>query len=171
MTTERFKTEVFPLKNKLYRLAKRFLEDHDDAQDVIQEVFIKLWDRKDKLDDYRSIEALAVVTTRNMCLDRIKLKKHTVGITEKIENEVQEDDKEIIEEQKIMVGKIRMIIKTLPELQQTIIHLRDIEGYEFEDIGKMMGMNQNAVRVNLSRARKRVREEILNKKEHEFQRN
>jgi RNA polymerase sigma-70 factor (ECF subfamily) len=64
-----------------------------------------------------------------------------------------------------------MIIKTLPEQQQTIIQLRDIEGYDFEEIAEILDMNENAVRVNLSRARKKVREILINSKIYEFQRN
>ncbi len=171
MTLERFKIEVFPLKNKLYRLAKRFLEDHEDAQDIIQEVFIKLWNRKDKLEEYRSVEALAMVTTRNLCLDKLKARKFTIEKIENIQEQVDEDDTEISNEQNEMVRRIHKVIKTLPEAQQTIIHLRDIEGYEFDEIGKILGMNQNAIRVNLSRARKKVRELIVNEKKYEFHRN
>ena len=72
MDLHEFKIKVFPLKNKLYRLANRLLGDPEEAQDIVQEAFIKLWNRREKLDEYRSVEALAVVTTRNLCLDKLK---------------------------------------------------------------------------------------------------
>jgi len=76
MTLETFKIEVIPLKHKLFRFAGSFLQRDADAEDVVQEVFIRLWTRRDKLDQYRSIEAFAMVITRNLCLDRIKSKAY-----------------------------------------------------------------------------------------------
>jgi RNA polymerase sigma-70 factor (ECF subfamily) len=70
-----------------------------------------------------------------------------------------------------MVQKIHHIIKTLPELQRTVIQLRDIEGYDFDEISGILDMNENAVRVNLSRARKKIREILINNKFYEYQRN
>lgn len=171
MTGEEFKIEVIPLKNKLYRFAKRFLEDHEDAQDIIQEVFIRLWNRRDKLDEYRSIEALAMVTTRNMCLDKIKARKYPQESIDNIESQQESENSDVTDEQKEMVGRIKMVMKTLPENQKTVMHLRDIEGYEFEKIAEMLDMNENAVRVNLSRARKRVREILITQKSHGYQQN
>lgn len=171
MTGEQFKIEVVPLKSKLYRFAKRFLEDHEDAQDIVQDVFIKLWNRRDKLDEYRSVEALAMVTTRNMCLDRLKSKKYPGESIENLSVEPQVEVADTKEEQTEMVSRVKIIIRSLPELQQTIIHLRDIEGYEFEEIASMLKMNENAIRVNLSRARKKVRELMIIHQSHEYQRN
>lgn len=171
MTGEQFKIEVIPLKNKLYRFAKRFLENHEDAQDIVQEVFIRLWNRRETLIQYRSIEALAMVTTRNMCLDKLKQKKHPVENVDNLKADIPEDAEDTKREQNEMVMRIRRIIGQLPELQQTIMHLRDIEGYELEEIGNMLEMNGNAVRVNLSRARKRVREIMIIQNSHEYQHN
>ena len=67
MTIEEFKIEVFPIKNKLYRLALRLLGSQADAEDAVQEVFLKLWARREKLNEYRSIEAFAMVITKNLC--------------------------------------------------------------------------------------------------------
>ena len=75
MTIENFKSEVLPIKNKLYRVANRMLNDSAEAEDTVQEVFLRLWSKKEKLKEYRSIEAFAMVITKNLCLDKIKLKK------------------------------------------------------------------------------------------------
>jgi len=75
MDIREFKIKVLPLKDRLFRLAKRLLEDPDDAEDAVQEVFIKIWNRKEKMDEYSSVEAFAVVTTRNHCLDILRSKK------------------------------------------------------------------------------------------------
>ena len=166
-----FKIKVFPLKNKLYRLANRLLGDSDDAQDIVQEVFIKLWNRRESMDVYRSVEALAVVTTRNLCLDKLKAKKYLTERLENLRSDIAEPETEMKKEPSELSDKIKEIIQTLPEQMKTIMQLRDIEGYDFEEIAGILGMNGNAIRVNLSRARKKVREIMINRKLYEFERN
>lgn len=171
MTPQEFKIRVFPLKNKLYRFAKRLLDDPEEAKDIVQEVFIKLWNKRENLVEYRSIEALAMVTTRNLCLDKLKVKKFPTESIDELRNEMEETGYEEKRDLSDMVQKIHHIIKTLPELQRTVIQLRDIEGYDFDEISGILDMNENAVRVNLSRARKKIREILVNNKFYEYQRN
>jgi RNA polymerase sigma factor (sigma-70 family) len=171
MTPQEFKIQVFPLKNKLYRFSKRILDDPEEAKDIVQEVFIKLWKKGDELKEYRSIEAFAMVTTRNLCLDKLKAKKYPSENIDKLRNEVESTGYEEKHDLSDMVQKIHHIIKTLPELQRTVIQLRDIEGYDFDEISGILAMNENAVRVNLSRARKKIREILVNYKFYEYQRN
>jgi RNA polymerase sigma factor (sigma-70 family) len=171
MDLREFKIKVFPLKNKMFRLAHQMLDDAEDARDTVQDAFIRLWNIREKLDQYRSVEALAVVTTRNLCLDRIKSKKQMTGRIENHKDEVEEALNESKQDLSDVVKKIKEIIRTLPDQQKTIIHLRDIEGFEFEEIAQILGMNENAIRVNLSRARKKIREILLKNNLYEFQRN
>jgi RNA polymerase sigma factor (sigma-70 family) len=171
MTPQEFKILVMPLGNKLYRFSRRILDDPEDAKDIVQEVFIKLWKKGDDLRQYKSVEALAMVTTRNLSLDKLKTKKYP---SEKIENVRNEVEMRGYEEKKDLSGivqKIHQIIKTLPELQRSVIQLRDIEGYDFDEISGILNMNENAVRVNLSRARKKIREILVNNKFYEYQGN
>ncbi|MFH1296610.1 MAG: sigma-70 family RNA polymerase sigma factor [Bacteroidota bacterium] len=171
MNLQEFVSQVVPLKNKLFRFAKRYLEQKEEAEDVVQEVFIKLWTRRDKLDEYRSVEALAMITTKNMCLDRIKTKRFPVDPIDDhqrfLENLPEEQKKDYSDE----IYKVRQVMKSLPRQQQMIMQLRDIEGYDFESIAEIMEMNENAVRVNLSRARKHIRELITTAKIYDYQRN
>jgi RNA polymerase sigma-70 factor (ECF subfamily) len=171
MTHQDFKILVFPLKNKLYRFSKRILGDPEEAKDIVQEVFIKLWKKGDGLMEYKSIEALAMVTTRNLCLDKLKVRKYPSESIEKLRSQVEETMYEEKQDLSDIVQKIHHIIKTLPELQRTVIQLRDIEGYDFDEISGILDMNENAVRVNLSRARKKIREMFINNKYYEYQRN
>lgn len=171
MDLPEFKIKVYPLKDKLFRFAKRMLGSIEEAEDVTQEVFIRLWNRRELLDEYRSVEALAMITTKNMCLDRIKAKRHPVehfddhrGFLENLPMETSLDHSDV-------VHSIHQAIRSLPEQQQMIVHLRDIEGYEYEEIARVMEMNENAIRVALSRARKRIRELITNTRLYEYQRN
>ena len=171
MTPEEFKIKVFPLKNKLYRFAKRLLEDEVEAEDMVQEVFIKLWNKKEKLMEYRSIEALAMITIKNQCLDKLRGRKYNIESIENLTREVEDVMKDEKKDYSDVVGEIHRIIQTLPEQQKMIIQLRDVEGYDYEEIAEVMDMNENAIRVNLSRARKKIRDIIMQKKMYDYQRN
>ena len=171
MNLQDFNTKVYPLKDKIFRFAKRMLEQTEEAEDLVQEVFIRMWKHREKLDGYRSLEALAMITTKNLCLDKLKARKFPVEnwndhhqFIETIAEEVRPDYSDIV------VG-VKEAMSTLPEHSRMIVHLRDIEGYEFDEIAEVMGMQENAVRVALSRARKRIREILINDKSYEYQRN
>lgn len=171
MNLEDFKKQVLPLKNKLFRFANRLLENREEAEDMVQEVFIKLWNRRDKLDEYRSVEALAMVTTRNLCLDKLKRRKITIERMENLKDEMTDSQQDQKTDLSDIVHKIHQIIQTLPEQQRSVIQLRDIEGYDFEEIAELLDMNENAVRVSLSRARKKIRESLTVSKIYEYYRN
>lgn len=164
MDTNRFKSDVLPLKNKLYRFACRMLNDREEAQDAIQEVFLKMWGRRDQLEGINSIEAFAMKVTKNYCLDRIKAKRSvSIEMTKSLyveENEGISAERQL--ELKDSVKYIEKLISGLPDQQRIIIQLRDIEGYEFEEIEEALDMSINTIRVNLSRARKRIRELYTN---------
>ncbi|MDD2437586.1 MAG: RNA polymerase sigma factor [Massilibacteroides sp.] len=158
MELEAFKTKIVPLRDKLKNAAFRLLQEKDDAEDVVQEVFLKLWGIRDDLDRYDSVEALAMQITKNKVLDRLKAKK-TERLDESgnwLKSPILLPDR-IIEEQDA-VAVVRRIVDGLPLLQQTIIRMKDIEGYEIAEIAAITGTQVEAVRVNLSRARKKVRD-------------
>ena len=164
MTPESFKENILPLNKKLLGFANRFMQDMDDAKDIVQEIYVKLWKMREELDKYNSVEALAMRMTRNLCLDRIKLKK-TVKINGAIKDESEEKNalNERQEEIKIAVSRAKYAMGKLDEPQKAIMQLRDIEGYDYEEIAQVLNMNVNTIRVSLSRARKKVREILLNK--------
>ena len=165
MTEKLFKDTVLPLNRKLLGFAKRFMSDIDEAKDVVQEIYIKLWNMRDDLDQYNSVEALAMRMTRNLCLDKIKLKK-TVPLNNTLIKEEADNNgwmKEKEEEITIAVKRAKKIIETLDEPQRTIMQLRDMQSYDYEEIAQILNMNVNTIRVSLSRARKKVKEELINK--------
>jgi len=158
MNVQEFKVQVYPLKNKLFRFAKRMLDHTEEAEDMVQETFIRLWNRRDKLDEYRSVEALAMVTAKNLCLDKIKARRFPVENMENHRQFIENMPESVRPDHSDVIHRVHQAIKLLPDTQQMIVHLRDVEGYEFDQIAEILGMNENAIRVALSRARKRIRE-------------
>lgn len=171
MSPEEFKIQVLPLKHKLFRLSLRFLGRHEEAEDSVQDAFIKLWTRRDELSNYSSIEAFAMTITKNLCLDRIRSKAfQTERLNDRQILVVKQNPEDILEKDDF-AGFIGKIIENLPEQQKSIMHMRDIEGLEYDQIAEVMELNINAVRVNLSRARKKVRDTILKIQGYELTRN
>lgn len=161
MKLETFKKQVVPLRNKLQNIVLKFVLEKEDAEDIVQETFLKLWSMRDKLDQYNSVEALAVQMAKNKALDSLKARK-----TERLDDiggqfSGQADTPDKALEQTDAVEIIRQIVNGLPSLQQEIIRMKDIEGYEIAEIAEITGTQVEAVRVNLSRARKRVRDMFM----------
>lgn len=161
MNLEQFKIAVLPLREKLLNYSRKMTEETSDAEDIVQEVFLKLWRIREKLDEYRSIDALATQMVKNLCLDRWRSPRTHNARIDNMQLEVEYDNLEKTLEQKDQVRLIGKIIETLPPLQQAIIRMKDIEAYETIEIAEIIGKDVEAVRMNLSRARKRVRETFL----------
>jgi RNA polymerase sigma factor (sigma-70 family) len=160
MNQNEFIKIINPFKDKLFRLAKRLLVSTEEAEDATQEVLVRLWTKNENLDKYNSIEAFAMTMTKNFCLDQLKSKRAT---NLKIVHD-NYTDREPSLQQKIedvdSLKWVEKIINKLPEQQRLIIQMRDVEQYEFEEIAKILEMNETAIRVALSRARKTIREYI-----------
>lgn len=163
MTPETFKIEVLPIKDRLFRFAKRIINNLPEAEDIVQEVFIRLWKKRDQLEEYRSVEAFAMIITKNLCFDYLKSKKRLTDELTNLNDRGAEYAVELQTEFADSHNLIKELINRLPDKQRMIIQLRDIEGFEFEEIAEIAGINTNAVRVNLSRARKTIRESIVKK--------
>ena len=148
-----------PYKDKLFRLAKRILVSRDEAEDAVQEVYLKLWKGKQKISKYDNPEAFAVTMTKNYCLDRLRSKQ--AGNLKIVHSNYEHSDNvERKVEARDGVNMVFEIMETLPETQRIVLQLRDVEQYEFAEIAKMLDSNETAIRVNLSRARKTVREAL-----------
>lgn len=153
---------VNPFKDKVFRLAKRLLTSTEEAEDASQEILVKLWNKKETLNTYNNVEALAMTMTKNYCLDQLKSKRAsniTLVHTNYKDREPQLDQK--VEDNNSLEW-VEKIMNQLPEQQQILIQLRDVEQYEFDEIAKIVNMNETAIRVALSRARKKIRESMLN---------
>ena len=162
MNQTEFINSVKPFKDKLFRLAKRLLISTEEAEDATQDVLIKLWKKNDLLAKFDSMEAYAITMTKNYCLDVLKSKR-TSNLRIEHHNFIENGyslQQEI--EDTNSIDWIEKIINTLPEQQKLIIQMRDVEQYEFDEISKIMDMSEATIRVALSRARKTVREKMIN---------
>ena len=161
MTRIDFNKLVHTIGRKLYTHAYRILRDKEGSEDAVQEVFVKLWKMNSRLDEYESVEALAVTMVKNYCIDQIRKQK----FVEPGENGAFSlyHDSELSPQEKLENKEtsaiMHMIINDLPEMYREIIQLRDIEELSYEEIADKTGQNINTLRVNLSRARKSVRDE------------
>ncbi|MDB0040944.1 RNA polymerase sigma factor [Algibacter sp.] len=162
MTQTEFLNIVMPFKDKVFRLAKRLLVSREEAEDATQEVLLKLWNNKLKIAEYKNVEAFSMTMTKNYCFDKLKSKQ---AQNLKIVHSNYEEKNTPLQKQVELndsVSWVAKIIAELPEQQKMIIQLRDIEDYDFDEIAKMLDMNNTAVRVALSRARKTIREKLTN---------
>jgi RNA polymerase sigma-70 factor (ECF subfamily) len=138
----------------------------EEAEDATQEVLFKLWNNKENLESYKSIEAFSMTMIKNYCLDQLKAKRSG---NLKLVHDNYIDREPSLERQleaKDAMDWVEIAINELPEQQKLIIQMRDIEEYEFEEIAKIMDMNETAIRVSLSRARKQIRAFMLKTNEH-----
>jgi RNA polymerase sigma-70 factor (ECF subfamily) len=160
MTAQEFNERVVPLNRQLYRYAFRFMGNQEDSKDAVQDVFVKLWKMRTELAGVANIEAFSVRVMRNHCLDRLKLKKTVrFDVQELFANEPGLDplpDRKLEVTNSIAI--IRKAISEMQEPQQSIVRMRDIEGYSNEEIAKALGIADGTVRVVLSRGRNKIRQ-------------
>lgn len=164
MSLETFKSRVLPAKNKLYRFALRILGDHEEANDIVQEVMIKVWNRRDSIETLHNTEAWCMQITKNLCYDKIKSKAYqtNVAIPENWEISDSRDTPANHTERNDAMKQIHQFINQLPDKQKLVMQLRDIEGLSYKEISEALEIDLNQVKVNLFRARKTVRENLVN---------
>jgi RNA polymerase sigma factor (sigma-70 family) len=163
MKQSEFLNVVMPFKDKLYRLAKRLLVSSEEAEDATQEILMKLWSKKNKIEGYKSVEAFAMTMTKNFCLDRLKSKQAN---NLKLVHSNYSDDNSSLQRQveaRDSIDWVQRIMEELPEQQKLVVQLRDVEQYDYEEIEALLDMKPTAIRVALSRARKTIREKLTEK--------
>ena len=162
MNQAEFLNIVVPFKDKIFRLAKRLLVSTEEAEDATQEMLLKLWKNKEQIQNYKNVEAFSMTMTKNFCLDKLK-SKHAQNL--KIVHSNYKDENTSLQKQVELNDStewVAKIIEELPHQQKMVIQLRDVEDYDLDEIAKMLEMNNTAVRVTLSRARKTIREKLTN---------
>ncbi|MDR0699368.1 MAG: sigma-70 family RNA polymerase sigma factor [Tannerella sp.] len=160
MQLERFKTDIIPLRKTLFAIALKWMQQEEDAEDATQETLLRLWNIREQLDAVANPKAFAVQTVKNICIDYLRAQKEKAPVDEILTGVDHETPYSGIE-RKDAVALVKRIIERLPVLQQTIIRMRDIEGYELQEIAEITGTQISAVTTNLSRARKKVRDQYM----------
>lgn len=151
MTQEEFKEEAQRLRPRLMLTARRYLGD-DDAEDTVQDALLRLWQMVGEL--RQPFDALALRLTRNLCIDKVRRKRPTLTLTDSGETGEADDNDERIE-------RMMAVVSTLPDLQQTVLRLRHLEGMEMNEIADLTGSSEVAIRKALSRARQAVRQKYM----------
>ncbi len=160
MDLEQFKSDIIPLRTKMISLARKLMENDTDAEDIVQETLLRLWNIRIQLNSVANPAGFAMQITKNICIDKLRIQKTNIDI-DTFPIGISEETPYIHMENTDAINIIGKIIEKLPELQRQIIHMRDIEGYELEEIATITGTHVSAVTMNLSRARKKVRDQFI----------
>lgn len=163
MDADRFKSLYLGFHPKLYRVAFALVGNAADAEDLLQEVYAKLWNMRGQLTDVRSPEAFAVTMTRNVCLDFLRSADGRRKRTEIDKVPLREPDPPPDQrtEARDLLGRVREVIDRLPGNQRQVLRMRAIEEFSLEEIAEMTGLSPGNVRTTLSRARKTVKEQMI----------
>ena len=157
-----FKNDVLPLKDKLFRLALRITSNREEAEDIVQDTLIKLWNQRDEWSAIQNMETYSMIVCRNLALDSLnKRERQNISLDETVHDQPdisRTQDEALIRQQQM--DSIQAIIQQLPEKQRTIIQLRDIEEKSYQEIADIMGVSLSDVKVNLFRARQTVKTKI-----------
>ena len=158
-----FQSDILPLKNELYRMALRITMNAADAEDVVQETMMKVWNRRDQWDQIESIEAFCLTICRNVSLDKVRRMDNQ---TQSLDAAYDPKDQGVAsnpEEQAIQSDRVRLVrqmINLLPEKQRSCMQLRDMEGKSYKDIATVLDITEEQVKVNIFRARQTIREKF-----------
>ncbi len=163
MDLEAFENRVLPCKNKLFRFATRLLGDSQEAEDVVQEVMIKVWNGRASMDQINNWEAWCMRLTKNLSLDRIRSQQRKPTDPIAMGFEVRQEGLSPLETTELTesMQQVNKLISSLPEKQRQVIHLRDVEGYSYNEISEILEIDLNQVKVSLFRARSAVREKLI----------
>lgn len=155
-TTEQYTEFILSLRDTVFRLALSITGSQVEAEDITQDIYEKVWRARDKVLQSAYPRAYVCRMARNLAIDRLRL-RHT---TTEIADSIVEDGNSRAEVTNL-AEYTRQIIARLPEKQQVAVHMRDVEGYEIDEIAEVLECDSASVRTNLSRARKSIREQLL----------
>ena len=154
-----FRDDILPLKDKLFRLALRITFDRAEAEDVVQDTMIRVWNKREEWTQFGSIEAYCLTVAKNLAIDRSQKKEaQNVELTPEMEeeSEISGPYDQLVNNERMSI--IHRLINELPEKQRLIMQLRDIEGESYKEIAKILNLTEEQVKVNLFRARQKVKQ-------------
>ena len=157
-----FRDDILPLKDKLFRLALRITFDRAEAEDVVQDTMIRVWNKREEWTQFGSIEAYCLTVAKNLAIDRSQKKEaQNVELTPEMEeeSEISGPYDQLVNNERMSI--IHRLINELPEKQRLIMQLRDIEGESYKEIAKILNLTEEQVKVNLFRARQKVKQRYI----------
>lgn len=158
-----FRNDVLPLKNVLYRIALRITSNHEEAQDIVQDTLIKVWNKRDTWESIDSIEAFSITVCRNLSLDRIKKHENLNDSIEELQIDKPDKSSNPFDKtlQRDRIELVKNLISALPEKQKSCMQLRDFEGKSYKDIACILNITEEQVKVNIFRARQTIKERFI----------
>ena len=157
-----FRNDILPLKDKLFRLALRITLDRAEAEDVVQDTMIRVWNKRDEWQQFESVEAYCLIVAKNLAIDRSQKKDaQNVELSPEMAEEADTSGPydRLVNNERMKI--IYRLIDELPEKQRLIMQLRDIEGESYKDIAKVLQLTEEQVKVNLFRARQKVKQRYI----------
>lgn len=163
MTIENFKKEILPLKHPIFRYANFMLKNKEDAEDITQEVLVKIWEKRMEIPEIRNLRAWSITITRNKCLDQIKANKGDQLSWE--ENMDSPSTENPFDKMRMMdeTNWIKHIMDQLPNTQKEVFYLRHFEGQSYQEISEELKMEMSNVKVNLHRSRTYIKKALEEK--------
>ena len=163
-----FTADVLPMKNLLYRLALRITMNREEAEDIVQDTLIKVWNKRDDWENIESIEAFSLTVCRNLALDRMKKAERQNASLDEQQAERPDRSRSPLElmEQRDRVETVRRLVNSLPEKQRSCMQLRDFEGKSYRDIANILGITEEQVKVNIFRARQTIKQKYQETEEY-----
>jgi RNA polymerase sigma-70 factor (ECF subfamily) len=168
MSLEVFKKRILPMKDKLFRFAFRLLQNVQEAEDAVQDVMAGVWMKRAEWERWGNLEAYCMTAARNNCVDRIRKRRSQPG--QRSLPEPEEKTRQIGSSEpdpyekmmnKEMVQRIRQCMAALPENQQLVIQLREIEGFSYNEIAEVLDMTLDQVKINLFRGRNAIKKTMI----------
>ncbi len=159
-----FKNTILPYKDKMFRLALRLLNKREEAEDLVQEALIKLWQQQDRLAEVQNIEAWVIRLTKNQCIDRLRGSKN--GHKEWKDGLDWADSTPLPDartESADTMNKLQKLMERLPENQRLVMQLRDVEGLSYQEVAEALDFPLAQVKINLFRARQTMKSILSNK--------
>lgn len=153
-----FRNEILPLKDKLYRLALRITLDRAEAEDIVQDTMMRVWNKREAWGQFDSVEAYCLTVARNLAIDRSrKMESRNMELDDEMQElpDVLQPDEQL--ERQEQLNLVHQLIDNLPEKQRTILQLRDVEEKSYKEIAEIMCLTEEQVKVTLFRARQRIK--------------
>ena len=170
-----FRNDILPLKNELYRLALRITLNPAEAEDVVQETMIKVWNRRDRWEELDSIEAFCLTICRNISLDKMKKAENQNPSLESLRvgewnsgtdghdapDHSYSSNPEEQAMQRDRIALVRQLIDNLPEKQRSCMQLREFEGKSYKEIAQILEVTEEQVKINIFRARQQIKQQFI----------